>query len=574
MHESLSGLVTALREAKHFEEAAALALRRTMDVAQEAVTSSRYAGRARLLRGVVHLRPGDAYRRLVSLEHGAERARPSVPEEGAALLTSATAWRSVVRYRCAVSIDVNLGSLEPHSEGAQVEGDAALAEGGAFSSQESRQRFLGRQASHVCVLPLRVPGGEVEGMISLEADCPAAVGREFVWRERDEELQLITDVAAPYLLALPARPVGATEVDEFLPVVGASMAGLLPILRVFAQQEETLLVSGATGAGKSRLARWCHERSPRRAGPFEVLDLVTVPEELQMAELFGWRKGAFTGATRDAVGSVARAEGGTLFIDEIDKLSLKAQAGLLHLLEERGYRPLGETTGEKRADVRFIIGTNADLLGAVRAGRFREDLYYRVNVLPIRMPPLDERRDEIPLWARYMVNRRHRERVPSGSARLTPGAELLLSGGSWPGNLRQLDNIVRRAYTLAMVGYGGSGEVVLEEQHVAQALSYEGPPGTRPLPEALKVAALAFVQEAQRRSLDLDLADAFRGFVLGTAVRQLGRDEAFRVLGRESLLRNRNHHKALRREVEKVDALLKTLGEEGSPFAELLASDE
>ena len=576
MREGLSGLVSALREAGHFEAAATLALRRMLEVAEEAVAASRYAGRARVLRGMVHLRPGDAYRRLFSLEPGAgQPAAQSAPEEGLALLTSATAWRSVVRYRCAVSIDVNLGSLEPHAEGAEVTGDAALSEGSGFSSNESRQRFLGRHASHVCVLPLCSPAGEVEGMISLEADCPAAVGREFVWRERDAELQLLADVAAPYLMALPSRPVPAPEVDEFLPVVGAAMAGLLPILRVFAQQEETLLVSGATGAGKSRLARWCHERSGRSRGPFEVLDLVTVPEDLQMAELFGWRKGAFTGAVRDSSGSVARAEGGTLFIDEIDKLSLKAQAGLLHLLEDRSYRPLGEGTGEKRADVRFIIGTNADLLGAVRAGRFREDLYYRVNVLPIRMPPLDERRDEIAPWARYMVGRRHRERMPAGRARLTEGAERLLSGSSWPGNLRQLDNIVRRAYTLAMVEHGGSGEVVLEERHVAQALSYEGPPGGRPLPEMLRAAALAFVQEAQRRegSLDLDLADAFRGFVLGTAVRQLGRDEGFHVLGRESLVRNRNHHKALRREVEKVDQLLKALGEGGSPFADLLASE-
>ncbi|HZI08204.1 MAG TPA: sigma 54-interacting transcriptional regulator, partial [Archangium sp.] len=374
MHGSLSALVAELARGEHFEEAATHTLRRMLEVAREAVASSRYAGKARLLRGLVHLRPGDAYRRLVSWECGAERVKPAVPEEGAALLTSATAWRSVVRYRCAVSIDVNLGSLEPHAESAGVEADAALAEGGGFSSKESRQRFLGRQASHVCVLPLRAPGGGVEGMISLEADCPAAVGREFIWRERGEELQLLADVAAPYLLALPARPVAAVEVDALLPVVGATMAGLLPILRVFAQQEETLLVSGPTGAGKSRLARWCHERSGRGAGPFEALDLVTVPEDLQMAELFGWKKGAFTGAVRDNAGSVARAEGGTLFIDEIDKLSLKAQAGLLHLLEERTYRPLGEGAGEKRAEVRFIIGTNADLLGAVRAGRFREDL--------------------------------------------------------------------------------------------------------------------------------------------------------------------------------------------------------
>jgi DNA-binding NtrC family response regulator len=294
-----------------------------------------------------------------------------------------------------------------------------------------------------------------------------------------------------------------------------------------------------------------------------------------MAELFGWKKGAFTNAAKDTPGSVQRAEGGTLFIDEIDKLSLKAQAGLLQLLEARSYRPLGEGSGDKRADVRFIIGTNADLMGAVKAGRFREDLYYRVNVLPVRMPSLQERLDEVPLWARYMVSRRHRERVPEGHARLTPEAERRLSASPWPGNLRQLDNIIRRAYTLAMVENIGATEVVLQVHHVERALDYEQSPGARPLPDALRAAAQAFVAEAQKRGqpLDLDLADAFRGVVLGLAIRQVGREEAFRLLGRESLVKNRNHHKALKRELERVDALYKALGEEASPFADLLADE-
>jgi hypothetical protein len=151
-------------------------------------------------------------------------------------------------------------------------------------------------------------------MISLEASCMAALGQEFIWRDCEERLQLIADVAAPFLGSLPLRPIGPPAGDEFLPVIGSTMSRLLPILRVFAQENETLLISGPTGAGKSRLARWCHEHSPRRQGPFEVLDLMTVPEELQMAELFGWKKGAFTGAARDSPGSVTRAEGGTLFI--------------------------------------------------------------------------------------------------------------------------------------------------------------------------------------------------------------------------------------------------------------------
>ncbi|QDE70577.1 sigma-54-dependent transcriptional regulator [Myxococcus xanthus] len=567
--DEMAQLLTDLRGARDFEAAAAATLRRLQAVAQEAVASSRYAARGRVLRGIVHLRPGEAYRSLAALEVGA--AEITDASVGTPFFTSATAWRAVVEHRCAVSIDVNVGTVQPHAPNAPVTGDPSLA---GFNSHESRQRFLGRHATHVCVLPLRTPGGDIEGMISLEADCLAAMGQDFVWLDAGDRLQLLADVAAPYLTRLPQRPVARPEVDEFLPVVGRSMAELLPILRVFALQDETILISGATGAGKSRLARWCHERSNRRGKPFETLDLVTVPEDLQMAELFGWKKGAFTGAVRDAPGSVARAEGGTLFIDEIDKLSLKAQAGLLHLLESRSYRPLGEGTGERQADVRFIIGTNADLHAEVRAGRFREDLYYRVNVLPVRMPALQERQDEIPLWAQYMVNRRHRERSPDGHARLMKEAERLLVGSPWPGNLRQLDNIVRRAYTLAMVEHAGAtGELVLHEKHVARALDYEQAPGARPLPEALRAAAQAFVAEARRRNapLDLDLADAFRGMVLGLAIRQVGRDEGFKLLGRESLVKNRNHHKALKRELEKVDSLYKALGEENSPFSDLLS---
>jgi hypothetical protein len=176
-----------------------------------------------------------------------------------------------------------------------------------------------------------------------------------------------------------------------------------------------------------------------------------------------------------------------------------------------------------------------------------------------------------------MVSRRHRERLPEGSARLTQEAERLLVGGSWPGNLRQLDNIVRRAYTLAMVEpANATGELVLQEKHVARALDYEQTPGAKPLPEALRAAAQAFVAEARKRNapLDLDLADAFRGLVLGMAIRQVGRDEGFRLLGRESLVKNRNHHKALKRELEKVESLYRALGEDTSPFADLLSEDE
>ncbi|WP_224243716.1 sigma-54-dependent transcriptional regulator [Hyalangium gracile] len=568
MSEELTSLVTGLHAARHFEQAALLTLRTLLLISEQGLEASRFARQGRLLRGVVHLRPADAYRRLAALER--EAVEPWPPKEGSllladgpqvALLASASAWRAVVEHGCAVSIDVGLGTLQPHQESAR---SLAPARYTASFTQESQQRLLSREATHVCVLPLRMAGGRIDGMIALEANCMAALGQEFIWREMGPRLQLAVDLAAPYLSGLAPQPGAAPETDEFLPVVGASMASLVGVLRIFAQQEETLLVSGPTGAGKSRLARWCHERSPRRQGRFESMDLTMVPEELQMGELFGWRKGAFTGAVRDNPGFLARAHGGTLFIDEIDKLSLKAQAGLLHVLEERTYRTLGDASSEHRANVRFIIGTNADLPEAVRRGTFREDLYYRINVLPVRVPSLDERRDEIGAWARYMLARHHREKNPEGVVRLAPDAEQQLEQGSWPGNLRQLDNIIRRAYTLALVQQGGATrELELRETHIQQALTYEGGKQST-LVEAMSQAARAFVQEAQRRRapLDIDFAESLRGFVLAEAVLQVGRDEAFRLVGRESLVKSRNHLKALRQELKKAEALC---GEVGQP---------
>jgi transcriptional regulator with AAA-type ATPase domain len=242
-------------------------------------------------------------------------------------------------------------------------------------------------------------------------------------------------------------------------------------------------------------------------------------------------------------------------------------------MEQRSYRMVGEST-ERRADVRFVLGTSADLRAAVKSGQFREDLYYRITVLPVRVPSLEERRDEIVPWARHMLEACHRENVPSGQARLSPEAERLLAGESWPGNLRQLESIIRRAYLLQMVECGGvASEVLVEERHLSGAFAYEGAPAQKGLVELLLRAAMGFVREAQVRRLDLDLADAFRGFVLGSAILQLGRDEAFILLGKETLVRNRNHHKSLRREMEKVDGLLRAIGESKSPFAGILGPD-
>jgi DNA-binding NtrC family response regulator len=363
---------------------------------------------------------------------------------------------------------------------------------------------------------------------------------------------------------LPAAASDAPAPDELLPVIGASMARVVGILALFAEQEETLLLSGPTGSGKSRLARWCHARSARSGKAFETLDLSTVPEELQMAELVGWKRGAFTHAFKETPGALGRAEGGALFIDEIDKLSLKAQAGLLRILEDRRYRMLGEGAAEAVADVRFIAGTNANLSDLVSSGELRKDLYFRVNVLPVIVPPLVERRDEITAWAAYMLARRCKDGKDRPTAELSRGAKDILAGHPWPGNLRQLDNVVRRAHALAGRGRDVAKTLRITAEDVRSSLAYEIP--AKPsLVELLHAAAVEFVEEAKRQRargglVDLDLADAFRGFVVAAATEREGIEQACRLLGREGAVKQRNQTTLVRHEVERAAALSSLVG--------------
>lgn len=220
--------------------------------------------------------------------------------------------------------------------------------------------------------------------------------------------------------------------------------------------------------------------------------------------------------------------------------------------------------------MRFIVGSNANLLDFVAQGRFREDLYYRVNVLPVKLPSLDERRDEIPEWAYFMALRRHRETIPGGQVRIAAGVDRLLLGRTWPGNLRQLDNVVRRAYALALATHpSGAHEIVLEERHVLRALVYEAGGTKRSLVDCMQAAADAFVDAAAQLEergacLDLDHAEALRGFVVATAIEHTGnREHAFRMLGRGQQVQNRNHHKMLRREIDRIEALCHVVGEDG-----------
>jgi DNA-binding NtrC family response regulator len=572
--DALAVLIPRLVGATYFEDAASAVLQAMFARAEAALAAGPYASNGRLLRGVVHLRPDGTYQRLFGLD-----GQTGEPVEGTGYLTSGTVWSWIEAHRCSVSIDVHRGSWQSwlrDETGQHAERPAA--EG--LPGNETRERMLGRAATHVHVLPLRAPGGGVDGMITLEASCKAATGQSFIWESCYEDLEVLASIAGAFIAAraLPTRVTEANTADEYLPVVGKTTAILISLLRAFAPRDDTILISGPTGAGKTRLARWCHEHSPRKGQRFEVLDVLAIPEDLQTAEMFGWKRGAFTGAVRDGQGAIARAAKGTLFIDEIDKLSMKVQAGLLRFIEERAYRMLGDdSASDRQADVRMVVGTNADLRAAVRAGRFREDLFYRINVLPVRLPSLADRLDELPRWADYMLNRRHTEAGGDGRVRFEPDAVKVLAAAPWPGNLRQLDNIVRRAYALLLGGEThAGGDPVVTRRLVERALAVDAESESSALLGLLWSAARTFVHEADRRvgtgmPLPLDLADAFRGMVLAAAVvHHAGdRDEAFTMLGQHLLLKNRNHHRTLRRELMRVRDLAELIG--GDIDAELQA---
>jgi transcriptional regulator with PAS, ATPase and Fis domain len=214
-----------------------------------------------------------------------------------------------------------------------------------------------------------------------------------------------------------------------------------------AQGRATVLIIGETGTGKGLIARAIHEHSREREKAYQVIDCTTVPEGMVESELFGHVRGAFTGAVADKPGLIELANGGSAFLDEIGELPLPLQAKLLRVLEENEVRPVGGTR-VKRVQMRFIAATNQDLEEKVRSGTFRKDLYYRLAALTIRVAPLRERPEDIPVIARHLLARFGRE---MGRPRcvLESSAVTALSGYRWPGNVRELRNVVERAVMLA-----------------------------------------------------------------------------------------------------------------------------
>jgi NtrC-family two-component system response regulator AlgB len=233
-----------------------------------------------------------------------------------------------------------------------------------------------------------------------------------------------------------------------IPPVSASpaMQRVLEVARNAATSEATILLTGESGTGKSLLARAMHAWSPRSTAPFVTVSCPAIPVELFESELFGHRRGAFTGAVQDTHGRVAEADGGTLFLDEIGELPFPVQSRLLHFLQDRSYERVGDPSTHT-ANVRLIAATNRNLAQAVDSGTFRDDLFYRINVITMELPPLRDRREDIPVLAEHFLRHFATENRRAVSS-FTPDAMEMLTTAPWPGNIRELRNAIERAVIL------------------------------------------------------------------------------------------------------------------------------
>jgi Nif-specific regulatory protein len=314
--------------------------------------------------------------------------------------------------------------------------------------------------------------GEVIGALS--ADRPFAVEATL-----DKDLRLLLIVASTVSQVLKINRLVRVEKEEILArdrrltrelreryrlgnVIGESEAirNCLSLAATAANSRASVLIAGETGTGKELIAGVVHYNSPRAEGPFVKVNCGALPETLLESELFGHVRGAFTGAVRDRKGRFELADGGTLFLDEVAEMSPRLQVKLLRVLQERELEPVGSAR-TLRVDVRVVAATSCDLREEMQQGRFREDLYYRLNVIPIRLPPLRERREDIPLLVDHFLEKFNREddrRV----TKLSRGVLERLLEYDWPGNVRELENVVERAVVMAP-HESFSGELLPEE---------------------------------------------------------------------------------------------------------------
>jgi two-component system nitrogen regulation response regulator GlnG len=333
----------------------------------------------------------------------------------------------------------------------------------------------------------------------------------FEYLPKPFDLQELLSVVGRALAAPPKdlAPPAADQRDseERMPLIGRSPA-MQEIYRTIARlttADLTVMINGESGTGKELVARALHDYGKRRAGPFVAINMAAIPRELIESELFGHERGAFTGATNRSQGRFEQANGGTLFLDEIGDMPPEAQTRLLRVLQEGEFTSVG---GRQtiRANVRIIAATHRDLRQAIRQGQFREDLFYRLNVVPIRLPPLRERVEDIPPLARHFLDRARQDGL-SGKM-LDQGAIERLKAYRWPGNVRELENVMRRLAALCpeeiITGEVIGAELAEADSPKTESVAFAGP---EPLSHAVERHIRQFLAAHEEGLMPSDIYD-------------------------------------------------------------------
>ncbi len=408
----------------------------------------------------------------------------------------------------------------------------------AAATLAEARALLAERHFDLCITDMRLPDGNGIGLVEHiqqhNPELPVAVltaygnaqaaveslkagAFDFVSKPIDlQMLRKLVDAA----LRLKAAPETTVEGGRLLGS-SAAIVALRAMTERLARSQAPVHIAGESGSGKELVARLIHARGPRAGGPFVPVNCGAIPNELMESEFFGHIKGSFTGAARDKPGLFVAAEGGTLFLDEVADLPLHMQVKLLRALQERAVRPVGAEK-EVAVNVRIISATHRDLAALATAGTFRQDLYYRLNVIEVRVPALRERREDIPLLAESILARLARENSLKDAAELDPTALERLSLYDFPGNVRELENILERAVTLSD-GRRITGAELQLRRHADVAAPPAPPRAAAPLP----VTPLGEHVEAVEKQAIRDALQKTRGnktraaALLGMTFRQL-----------------------------------------------------
>lgn len=338
------------------------------------------------------------------------------------------------------------------------------------------QRLLGQLHFDLCLTDMRLPDGSGIDLVRLtqqkHPDLPIAVitahgsmdaavealkAGAFDFVSKPIELETLRGLVNTALRLAKGRPPSRSP-DNSRSLLGKSapMEAIRATVAKLARSQAPVYISGESGTGKELVARLIHEQGPRSEGPFIPVNCGAIPAELIESELFGHKKGSFTGANADKDGLFQAAHGGTLFLDEVADLPLDMQVKLLRAIQEKAVRPLGAQR-ELNVDVRILSATHNDLSRMVQEGRFRDDLFYRINVIELKVPPLRERREDIPVLVEHVLGRLAGQ-LGTGPRHLTGEAMERLTSYHFPGNVRELENILERAVTLA------EGDTISEQE--------------------------------------------------------------------------------------------------------------